>query len=99
MNINLLNGAIGQVQGPFATNEILNFNGAEVKLGISIAEKDLMTYEQTINKGFVILINNELVKLGYEGIYESDDWIILNQISFPQGAPPSILIEYVIKSE
>ena len=99
MNIDLSNGAIGQVQGPFQANDFLNFNGKQVKLGVSIAEKDLMTYGGTEIKGFTIKIDDELIKLGREGIYESDDWVELNQITFPQGAPVSVLIEYVIKSE
>ena len=98
-NINLTSGAIGQIQGPFNSSDILNFNNEGVKLGISIAEKDLMTYGGTEEKGFIVQINEENIRFGREGIYESDDWILLNTVSFPQGAPESVLVEYVIKTE
>lgn len=99
MSLNLSNGAIGQVQGPFQANDSLNFSGKQVKLGVSIAEKDLMTYGGTADKGFMMKINDELIRLGREGRYESDDWIVLGQVSFPRGAPASVLVEYVVKTE
>ena len=99
MELNLTNGAIGHVQGPFTNNTIFNFQNKEIKLGISIAEKDLMTFETSEDLGFIFQIDNEYIKLGKEGIYESDDWIRLNQLSFPNGAPSSVLIEYVVKFE
>ena len=79
--------------------DVLNFNNKYVKLGISIAEKDLMAYGASAQLGFIVLINNETIRLGREGIYEVDDWMVLNQVSFPYGAPASTLVEYVIKTD
>ena len=92
----LTSGSIGQIQGPFSSNDIINFDNKFVKLGVIIKDKDLMTYEET---GFYMLINDILIQFGREGIYELDDTLSINSISFPQGAPPSLLIDYVIIDE
>lgn len=99
MNLNLTNGSIGQIQGPLTSVDTINFNKSFVKLGISIGEKDLMTYQESENKSLMFQIDNELIKLGQDGIYETDDVVQINQLTFPQGAPASLLIEYVINNE
>ena len=99
MNLNLTNGMIGQVQGPLTSTDNINFNGNYVKLGISLGEKDLMTYTESEYHGFMFQINDALIRLGRDGMYETDDVIQINQLTFPQGAPASLLIEYVINNE
>lgn len=99
MNLNLTNGSIGQIQGPLTSTDTINFNKSFVKLGISLGEKDLMTYKESENKSLMFQIDNELIKLGQDGIYETDDVVQINQLTFPQGAPASLLIEYVINNE
>jgi len=99
---NLVQGAIGQIKGPLTNKESITFStgneaGAgrppDLKLGISIDEKDLMTYgwrfEVTINKNIRILI-------GSTGRYEFDEKIAVDTISFPEGAPASVIIDYVV---
>ena len=99
MNLNLTNGSIGQIQGPLTSADTINFNKSFVKLGISLGENDLMTYQESENKSLMFQIDNELIRLGQDGIYETDDVVQINQLTFPQGAPASLLIEYVINNE
>ena len=92
----LTSGSIGQIQGPFTASDVINFDNKFVKLGIIIGEKDLMTYEDT---GFFVEIDGVRIKFGRDGIYELDDTLRLGSISFPSGAPASLLIDYVIMNE
>ncbi len=98
MNLNLTNGSIGQVQGPLTSADIINFNNNYVKLGISIGEKDLMAWEAE-HHDFIFQIDSVRIKLGQTGMYETDDVIRINQLNFPDGAPASLLVEYVINNE
>lgn len=99
MNLILTNGVIGQIQGPLTSTDMINFNNNYIKLGISIGEKDLMTYEQSEYKGFIFQIDNEIIRLGRDGMYETDDVVQISQLKFPQGAPASLLVEYVVNNE
>ena len=88
------------------TGEILN--PVFVKLGLSIAEKDHMIFTMPIQSGdqypqsfqFIIRQQGEAQGqtfwLGKTQIYESDDGLEITELSFPQGAPASVLIDYVI---
>ena len=72
------------------------------KLGLSIAEKDHMifTAEGEYPQSFQFIIDvgegQEEFWLGKTQIYESDDGLQIDYLNFPQGAPASILIDYVI---
>ena len=92
MNVLLTKGSIGQLQGPFTITDVIYFNNVHVKLGISIDEKDLMSY----NDEFIFAIDGENIKIGREGMYETDDPVRMNTLWFPEGAPASVLVEYVI---
>lgn len=96
---NLVQGSIGQIKGPLAINDSITFSTSNVagrppdlKLGISIDEKDLMTYEWR----FPVVINDISISVGSTGRYEIDDNIAIDTISFPQGAPASVIIDYVV---
>ena len=99
--LNLKSGSIGQIQGPFSEDDefifqSLNGGTAYVKLGIIINDKDLMTFGNSEDKGFTVNINGELIRFGREGIYELDDVMKIDSLSFPQGAPASVIIDYVV---
>ena len=101
MDLNLKNGYIGQIRGPFSNNDIINFNNHLIKLGVFIEEKDLMTYSPD---GFKIQITDitgiqTLIKLGQKGIYELSEAINLKSISFPLGGPVSLVIDYAVVEE
>ena len=94
--LSLSNGSIGQLQGPFTTDDRFIFTGLNngkifIKLGIIMNDKDAMS-----NPDFVININGELLKLGTTNIYELDDVMQIVNLSFPQNAPPSTIIDYVV---
>lgn len=89
---NLKKGTIGQIQGPFAADESINFQNYFVKLGIFIGEKDLMDFDWH----FPVKINNIDIIIGSFGMYELEEPIQISSISFPQGAQESVMIDYVI---
>ena len=93
---NLAQGTIGRVQGPIAAGEVINFaasgSAKYFKLGISISEKDLMSF----NWRFPVKINNLNIVIGKSGVYEPDGMLQVSQIVFPQGAPASVTIDYVV---
>lgn len=75
------------------------------KLGLSIAEKDHMIFTmgsdgESYPQSFKFIINvgdgNQEFWLGKTQIYESDDGLQVTYLNFPEGAPASILIDYVI---
>ena len=97
MALNLTHGAVGQLKGPFSQNESFAFIGVKVKLGVSVGEKDFMQFgNPTGNNGFAIRLDNELIRIGRTFLYETDDATDFVQLSFPQGAPASLIVDYVI---
>lgn len=96
---NLVQGGIGQVKGPFGENESVIFSTSSsggrppvLKLGISIDEKDLMTY----GWAFPVSIDNVAITIGSTGRYELENDITIDTIIFPLGAPASVIIDYVV---
>ena len=73
------------------------------KFGISIGEKDYMIFDKEEKDKFKFIIDfgdgETIVWMGKTQIYESDEGIRINTLKFPQGAPASVLIEYVILDE
>lgn len=74
------------------------------KLGISLAEKDYMIFgaeeDGTMPTSFKFYLDQgegaTEFWVGRTQIYESDEGITIKSLVFPQGAPASVLIEYVI---
>lgn len=94
--VTLDRGAIGQIQGPFSSGTSFVFPSSDVgkslKIGIFIGEKDLMTY----NWKFPINLNGENIIIYKAGMYEPNVALPMTSISFPQGAPASVFIDYVV---
>ena len=100
MDLTVTTGAIGQIQGPFTVDDYIDFNTNKyIKLGISINEKDLMTFEESNAGGYTIQIDDTLIRLGRDGMYELTEGAHLKRISFPQGAPASVIVDYVVLDE
>ena len=97
MNITDLNvGVIGQIQGPLAANSVINFDeNVKLKIGIFIEEKDLMLF----NFAFPVMINNDEIIIGKAGMYEVNEAIPISSLTFVQGAPASVRIDYTILSD
>ena len=76
------------------------------KLGVSLAEKDFMIFgaeedsQEKMPTSFKFLLDQgegeEEFWVGRTQMYESDEGIKVHSLIFPQGAPASVLIEYVI---
>lgn len=98
ITINKPVGSIGQIQGPFSENDVISFsNNYNYKIGIIIGDPDFMTFGNSNDKGFTMKIDNDtLIRFGREGIYELDDEISLSSLKFPQGAPASVIVDYVV---
>ena len=95
-------GTIEQYQGPFYENYTLTFNGNCI-IGVSIGEDDYMKLGSTTgDKSFRFLINGHQIWMGRTYLYQTEKAIEDNNIisrntiiSFPDGAPASVLIEVV----
>ena len=97
MNLTVRPGEIGQIQGPFTNNDIINFGGnKQIKLGIIIGEKDLLSLGTFTIKIRSANSNEEIIQFGQNGIYELTEPTLINTIVFPQGAPESLIVDYVI---
>ena len=90
-------GYLGQVKGPFNNGEnifstrVLLPEGCKIKFGISIDPYDLL-----IRPEWGFRVNERYIKMGKTGMYEIDEPMIVSSLTFPEGAPASILVEFVI---
>lgn len=97
-------GIIKQYRGPFEPNQEIDLQG-NCKIGISISEDDLMSWkahkeENTwVGQDFVFIINEQIIHMGRTCMYETDNQINNVKISFPDGAPLSLIIDAVYCDE
>lgn len=92
-------GTIGQYKGPFSSSENIATKigiGAAVKFGVTIGEKDYMKIKNFKMKINGATLTDPLFHIGKTFIYEIDDKFVLSELSFPEGAPASTIIDYVI---
>lgn len=94
-------GEIIQYQGPFEENYSISISPSSenkvYKIGVSVSEKDFMKYGKKgqKNNSIKFMINNQQIQLGRTQMYESKELFIRSNISFPDGAPSSTLVEIV----
>lgn len=99
MTLNNQVGALQQVKGPFNTGEEIKITGARAcKIGISIGEDDFMSWKSNIETGkqgedFVFTINEKEIHMGRTYMYETDTQISNAIITFPDGAPQSVIVD------
>lgn len=90
------NGHIGQVRGPFYSNDdLLADFGA---IGSFTPQKQRpVIYKLGIqaDAGTIVSINNTNIKIGNTGIYQLDDIIKINELSFPNGASENTIIDFI----
>lgn len=94
--MNNLKGNIIQYQGPFSSGYSILFpSTATVRFGAQLSVKDSME-----NPNFYFNVNSNqwssTIYLGQTAMYESDDYLPISSISFPEGAPPSFTLEYIV---
>ena len=89
---------------PYIINKVNSMGGninnpIFAKIGITLAEKDFMLFGEN-KSSFKMLItidgDTQEIWMGKTQIYESDNGLNLSSLIFPQGAPASVFIDYVI---
>ena len=101
---------IKQYIGPFSANDSLELiSSTKCKIGVSISEKDFMKRgnpnldNQVILKienkknNNITIVQNE-IQIGKTFIYQPGDALEKVTLSFPKGAPDSIIIDVVYMS-
>lgn len=95
-------GVIKQFKGPFKKNQSISFTDNPCRIGVSIAEDDFMSWGATYSqdgwqgKDFIINIKGEQIHMGRTYIYQSQQAVDQPiSISFPDGAPTSLIIDVV----
>ena len=93
---NRINGRLGQVVGPFDAGKDLLAKGGAI---------DLFTKENTLPQllklgiqapvGSYVNINGVNIKIGKTGIYELDYRVVVRELSFPDGADDTVIIDFV----
>lgn len=90
-------GKVKQYQGPFQSGDIIRFKSdTGYKLGISIGEKDFMSFEgidREKSESIPIVINGKEIQIGRTFMYEPGVLLTDLILSFPKGCPQSTLIE------
>ena len=91
----ILNGRVGQVLGPFGTEDLLAPEGA-----ISVFTPE--TTPPVLSKlgiqaaiGTRVKINNVIIKIGKTGIYELDEVVAVESLIFPDGADDNTIVDFV----
>ena len=92
----ILQGRLGQVQGPFdAGVNLLSSKGA---IGVQTPETTPpVLYKLGIQatEGTVVKINNADIKIGKTGIYELDGTVSIKTLIFPNGADENTIIDFI----
>lgn len=89
-------GRIMQYKGPFTAGATIELE-ASSKIGISINEKDFMSWPN-FQFWFVEDIDGliyNIIRMGRTQMYEIDNPISINRIYFPNGAPESTIVQIV----
>lgn len=90
------NGHIGQVSGPFnAGQDLLADFGPIGAFTPQLQRPVLYKIGVQADVGTVISINNTNIKIGSTGIYELDDSVKINELSFPNGASANTIIDFI----
>ena len=96
-------GTMEQYQGPFDENESFQFNHPCV-IGLSVSEDDYMQagapldqQGQIQDQSIRFTINGEQIWLGRTYIYETEQQTGISEVvlTFPDGAPDSILLNVI----
>lgn len=90
-----LNGRIGQVLGPFESNDLLDNDGAIGAFTPETTRPTLTKLGIQTEPGVVVKINNIPIRIGGTGMYELDNVIAVHSIVFPNGAPEDTQIDFV----
>ena len=94
-------GTISQYQGPFSAGYSITLDGNCI-IGISINEDDYMKAGSQLSpsgqiqeKSFRFTINGNQIWMGRTYKYQTEEQVNETVVSFPDGAPSSLLLEAV----
>lgn len=94
------NGHIGQVRGPFVSNEDLLDDNKPI--GAFTPEKErpvIIKLGIQAEEGTIVCINGANIKIGKTGIYELDNVINIKELYFPDGADENTLIDFIYQGD
>ena len=91
-----------QYRGPYAARQTIDLPSGSYKLGISIGEKDFMKFGDSqissgSTKGFGIILGDTPILIGRTFMYETVEAITGTSLTFPLGAPASLIVDILIK--
>lgn len=90
-----LNGRIGQVLGPFNSDDLLAPGGAISVFTPEITNPFLSKLGIQTTPGTIVKINGAEIKVGKTGIYELDNVVEVKHLSFPSGADEKTIVDFV----
>lgn len=91
----ILVGRVGQVLGPFGTEDLVAKTGAIGKMTPESSKPVLNKLGIQTAVGTIVKINNRDIKIGKTGIYELDGVVSVTSLSFPNGADADTIIDFV----
>lgn len=90
-----LNGRVGQVLGPFGSEDLIENNGIISTFTPEDVQPQLSKLGIQTDVGTIVRINGSEIKVGKTGIYELDEVVIIKQLNFPNGASEETIVDFV----
>lgn len=90
-----LNGRIGQVLGPFDSHDLLAEGGAISAFTPEVTKPTLTKLGIQAEVGTLIRINGVDIKIGKTGIYELDETVSIQSLSFPNGTDENAIVDFI----
>ncbi len=90
-----LNGRIGQVLGPFDSSNLLAEGGAIAAFTPEVTKPTLTKLGIQAEVGTLICINGVDIRIGKTGIYELDETVSIQSLSFPNGADENTIVDFI----
>jgi hypothetical protein len=90
-----LNGRVGQVLGPFDSTNLLSDGGAIDVFTPETSSPFLTKLGIQASSGTIVSINGAEIKIGKTGIYELDNDVTVYELSFPNGADDSTIVDFI----
>lgn len=90
-----LNGRVGQVLGPFGSEDLLENGGIISTFTPEDVQPLLRKLGIQTDVGTIVRINNAEIKIGKTGIYELDEIVLVRQLNFPNGASENTIVDFV----
>jgi hypothetical protein len=90
-----LNGRVGQVLGPFGSEDLIENHGIISAFTPEDVQPLLTKLGIQTDVGTIVRINGVEIKIGKTGIYELDEVVMVKQLNFPNGASTDTIVDFV----